>query len=92
MTGNCSEPPRTMPSPYSDNYASVEVMRQIDRLSRPMRALVHEFGAVIVTEMIADGHRNAAKLREELDAWRARRQERWLSEIPYECIRTPAQR
>jgi hypothetical protein len=58
-------------------------MERIDRLPKAWRALVHEFGAAIVLAMIEDGHRSAEKLRPELEAWRERRQEEWLAEIPY---------
>jgi N-methylhydantoinase B/oxoprolinase/acetone carboxylase alpha subunit len=54
-------------------------MAAIDKLSRPMRELVDEFGAAIVLGMIADGHRDARKLRIELEAWRERRQNEWLA-------------
>jgi hypothetical protein len=87
MTGNCSAPPRITPQ-SSTNF----MVDEFDRLPRPWRDLVNDFGWIIVRDMRADGHRNAAKLREELEAWRSRQQERWLSEIPYERIRAPAQR
>jgi hypothetical protein len=58
-------------------------MAVIDRLPADFRALVHEFGWVIVRDMRADGHRDAAKLRGELEAWRARKQAAWAAEIPY---------
>lgn len=62
---------------------SIEFMEIMDRMPPNWRALVHEFGWIIVRDMRADGHRDAAKLREELEAWRERQQERWLAEIPY---------
>jgi hypothetical protein len=58
-------------------------MARIDRLPRNWRELVHEFGWIIVRDMMRDGHRDAAKLREGLEVWRERQQERWLAEIPY---------
>jgi hypothetical protein len=78
MTGSCSESRESTP-PHSTNF----MMDEFDRLPRPWRDLVNDFGWIIVRDMRLDGHRNAAKLREELDAWRERQQERWLSEIPY---------
>jgi hypothetical protein len=56
---------------------------EFDRLPRPWRDLVNDFGWIIVRDMRADGHHNAAKLREELEAWRERQQAAWLTEIPY---------
>jgi hypothetical protein len=52
-----------------------------------MRDLANEYMAEIVLGMIADGHRDADKLREELEAWRARRQEEalrtnWFEKTP----------
>ncbi len=67
-------------------------MAEVDRLPATWRALVHEFGWIIVRDMRLDGHREAAKLREELDIWRGRRQEQWLEEIPYGCRRMQAVR
>ena len=62
-------------------------MAFVDKLAPPMRALVHEFGVQIVHDMFADGHRDAAKLRDELEPWRVRQQDKWLAEIPY--VRAP---
>lgn len=81
MTGSCSTP-SSRPAPNSISF-----MEKMDRMPPQWRALVHEFGWAIVDEMRADGHRNAAKLREELQAWRERRQEQWLAEIPYPARR-----
>lgn len=53
---------------------SVSVMRPIDGLKPAFRALVHEFGAVIVLRMMADGYDNADALHKVLDGWRERRQ------------------
>jgi hypothetical protein len=58
-------------------------MARIDRMPRPWRELIYEFGATVVFGMIADGHRSAAKLRPELELGRQRKQEQWLAEIPY---------
>ncbi len=85
MTQRCDDSAKNTPQSFTDGRQphSIATMKFVDRLKPPMRALVHEFGAKIVYEMIVDGHHNAAKLREELDAWRERQQERWLAEIPY---------
>jgi hypothetical protein len=53
-------------------------MAAIDRLPADFRALVHEYGWVIVRDMRADGHCDAAKLRGELETWRRRRQDALL--------------
>lgn len=53
-------------------------MQSIDKMSRPMRELVREFGHMIVSAMIEDGYRNAKELRPLLETWRERRQEQWL--------------
>src|ERR1700730_15907446 len=73
---------------------SVIVMAAIDNLSKPMRDLVREFGHNVVLGMIEDGHNDADKLREELEAWRTKRQAEWLAtdyfakpEPPYEFHR-----
>lgn len=87
MTRSCNASPRNSPLPYSDNLGSVEIMRSMDRLSPPWRALIHEFGWSIVRDMRLDGHCDAAKLREDLIAWRKCRQEAWLAEIPYPAMR-----
>jgi len=42
--------------------------------------------------MRLDGHLDVTRLREELDAWRERKQERWLAEIPYRRIPLPCRR
>lgn len=60
------------------NPGSIEIMGAIDRMSRPFRTLVHEFGYVIVRDMRADGYTNAKQLRDLLETWRARQQEEWL--------------
>lgn len=44
-----------------------------------MRALVREFGFVIVSEMIDEGYTNARELKPLLETWRSRRQEEWLA-------------
>jgi sugar phosphate isomerase/epimerase len=66
---------------------SIRVMAAIDGLSRPMRDLANEFGHNVVVGMIDDGHKDPGKLREELEAWRARRQEEiahtnWFEKAP----------
>jgi hypothetical protein len=69
------------------NPDSIVVMAAIDKLSEPMRDLVREFGHNVVLGMIADGHKDPDKLREELEAWRAKRQHEiavtnWLAKPP----------
>jgi hypothetical protein len=54
------------------------MMAALDALSPAFRALVHDFGAQIVSRMIGDGYENAAELRGVLETWRERRQEEWL--------------
>ena len=88
MTGSCGAQPSPT-HPHLTNF----MVDEFDRLPRPWRDLVNDFGWIIVRDMRADGHGEAAKLREELDAWRERQQERWLSEIPYRrshvCLPAP---
>lgn len=43
-----------------------------------MRALVYEYGAAIVGEMIGDGYTDPGALRPVLETWRQRRQQKWL--------------
>jgi hypothetical protein len=62
-----------MPDPNS-----IRVMSAIDRMPKGFRALVHEFGAVIVDKMMADGYSDPAALRTILEGWRERRQDQWL--------------
>jgi hypothetical protein len=50
-------------------------MRPIDGLKAGFRALVHEYGAVIVLKMIAEGYDRPEDLRPVLETWRERRQE-----------------
>ena len=82
MTASSSSRPAITPqsSIERDNAGS---MAEIDRLPRAWRDLVNEFGWGIVRDMRADGHRNAAKLRIELEAWHVRRHGAWMAEIPY---------
>ena len=54
---------------------SVAVMRPIDDLRPGFRALVHEYGAVIVLKMIGEGYERPEELRPVLETWRERRQE-----------------
>jgi hypothetical protein len=78
MTQSCDGSATNTPQ-NSTNF----MVDEFDRLPRPWRDLVNDFGWIIVRDMRMDGHREAAKLRDELDAWRERQQERWLAEIPY---------
>lgn len=61
------------------NPDSVVIMRRIDGMSRPMRALVREYGYVIVRDMINEGYTNAKELASLLQTWRECRQEDWLA-------------
>jgi hypothetical protein len=54
---------------------SIKVMQPIDDLRPGFRALVHEYGAVIVLKMIAEGYDRPEDLRPVLETWRERRQE-----------------
>ena len=58
---------------------SIAVMRPIDDLRPAFRALVHEYGAVIVLKMIGEGYERPEELRPVLETWRERRQETWLA-------------
>lgn len=78
MIASCGESRQNTPQ-ASTNF----MVDEFDRLPRSWRDLVNDFGWIVVRDMRADGHRDAAKLREELIAWRERQQERWLSQIPY---------
>jgi len=66
-------------SPSAPDTNSAAIMNHVDSLSRPMRALVREFGYKIVADMIDDGYRNARELKPLLQTWRERRQEDWLA-------------
>jgi hypothetical protein len=79
MTQTCDDSAKPITPQNSTNF----MVDEFDRLPRSWRDLVNDFGWIIVRDMRADGHRNAAKLREELEAWHGRRQEAWLGEIPY---------
>src|SRR5437660_474086 len=66
-------------SDESPDPNSVAIMAHIDQMSRPMRALVREYGYAIVRDMIDEGYDNAAELGAILEVWRERRQEQWLA-------------
>ena len=53
---------------------SLRVMAPIDKLHAGFRALVHEYGAVIVLQMMAQGYSDPDELRPVLETWRERRQ------------------
>ena len=57
---------------------SVQIMDAVDRMPAGFRALVHEFGVVIVDKMMAEGYSNPNELRPILETWRERRQDEWL--------------
>lgn len=66
------------------NPNSVEIMRHIDDMPPSVRALVHEYGYVIVAgllnEVIGDNDDDPAEqLQFILENWRVRRQEEWLA-------------
>jgi hypothetical protein len=52
-------------------------MRAMDRMPKTVRALVHEYGLVIVARMREAGY-NGAQLKNELKHWRHKRQEHLL--------------
>ena len=80
MTKNSSAKPLKPNGPDSN---STSVMDRFDRMPRNWRDLVNEYGWNVVEAMIADGHRDAAKLAPELEDGRERKQAAWLAEIPY---------
>jgi hypothetical protein len=55
-------------------------MERFDKLSKPFRMLVHEFGLLIVLALIddADGKLNPLDVFDQLVVWRERKQEQWL--------------
>jgi hypothetical protein len=59
------------------NPDSAFVMSEIDRLSKPWRALVREYGFSAVKMYL--GEMSAKDAEYELMVWRARRQAEWLS-------------
>lgn len=65
-------------SPDGDRDA-IQVMAPLDSLKPGFRALVHEYGAIIVLQMIAEGYDKPDELRPVLQGWRERRQEKWLA-------------
>jgi hypothetical protein len=65
--------------PIEPHPGSVEIMAVMDSLPRRMRELVHEFGLVIVAEMIDEGYYDPEALRDMLETWRERRQAQWLA-------------
>jgi hypothetical protein len=58
--------------------ASQQIMRQVDGMTPPMRALVYEYGFSIVYAMRLEGYTNAKELRPILETWRQRRQQELL--------------
>jgi hypothetical protein len=62
---------------------SARVMSAVDRMKPKFRTLVHEYGAVIVSRMVAEGYTDPDRLRAELETWRSRRQDEWMSAIPF---------
>jgi hypothetical protein len=62
--------------PPSENSAAI--MDAIDAMEPEWRALVHEFGVVIVSEIMGEAN-TVEEGREMLNYWRSRRQEQWLA-------------
>ena len=62
---------------------SVKIMKAVDALKPGIRRLVHEFGLEPVTDLVLEGYHEVEALREQLVAWRAKKQAEWLAEIPY---------
>ena len=58
---------------------SVAIMRTIDGLTPFQRSMVHEYGFVIVANMINSGGANAKALHAALKHWRKSRQDEWLA-------------
>lgn len=59
-----------------------DFMDRIDRMGPKVRALVHEYGYVIVDNMLSEGgfgERNAGDLEFLLRRWRDQRQDQWLA-------------
>lgn len=57
---------------------SARVMAAVDGMRPEFRSLVHEFGVVIVSRMVAEGYDDADALKDVLETWRERRQDQWL--------------
>ena len=57
---------------------SARIMKAVDGMSAPMRALVHEYGFSVVNAMLAEGYTNAKTMRWGLEEWRRRRQDELL--------------
>jgi hypothetical protein len=60
---------------------SAKIMREVDRMPAPFRALVHEYGFVIVFEMRLEGYKDPEQLRPVLDAWRRRKEQERLDSV-----------
>jgi len=58
---------------------SRDVMAAADRLPAEWRALVHEYGLVIVLALWDEGHRDASEVEPMLQSWRESRQDQWLA-------------
>jgi hypothetical protein len=78
---------RHVPAPFVVDWSpppdpkSVEIMEQLDEQSRPVRKLVHEFGAVIVLGALYGEDGFCGSIGDLLDilmTWRDRRQDAWL--------------
>lgn len=62
---------------------AIKNFRAQDKLKPAIRALIYEYGFETVRGLYNDGHRDAEKMREELEAYRGKRQDEWLSQIPF---------
>jgi hypothetical protein len=67
--------------PTTPDPDSVLIMDHIDRMKPWMRALVREYGYLIIREILADadGPLDPFQLADQLQTWRERRQEAWLA-------------
>ena len=59
------------------NENSARIMRAMDLMPRSVRALVHEYGLVIVARLREAGY-SGKDLQAELERWRRNRQEHLL--------------
>jgi hypothetical protein len=59
---------------------SIAIMVAIDCLAPEFRKLVHEYGAVPVSRMIGEGYDDPDELRDALETWRQRRQDKLLAD------------
>jgi hypothetical protein len=65
-------------APTPAHRESFVMMDYIDNLPKAVRALIREYGFVVVTGLLDDGHANPLEMAELLEEWRRRRQEQCL--------------